>query len=295
MKILVIANPASGGASKHDREAIVESLAGLGSVDVLEPSSREVFDAEVQEAATGNDLIVSAGGDGTLNCTINALRDRLAGLTFGLIPMGTGNDLARTLGIADLAPAEAAAALVDASPGPLDVGIATGPGTERLFVNACMGGFPVQVNEALGDDEKEKLGAAAFIWGGVKALADLERSTVTLNGVAIPDCVAAGVGNGRTCGGGIEVWPHADPSDGVLNGCALAAEGPAALMKLGASLKLGRHEGLDGVTFADSSGVTIDADPAIEINVDGELIGLKTPATFELFTKTHMLFPDSDS
>lgn len=291
MNVLLITNPASGGAAEHDRDAIVNSLARLGSVEVLGPSSRDAFDAEVQEAARGRGLVISAGGDGTLNCTINALRERLGDLTFGLIPMGTGNDLARTLGIADLDPPEAAAALVDAPAGVLDVGIASGPKAERLFVNACMGGFPVQVNEALTDEEKEKLGAAAFIWGGAKALAHLARSTVTLNGLEVPDCVAAGVGNGRTCGGGTEVWPQADPSDGVLDGCALAADGPAGLIKLGASLKLGRHEELDGVTFVGSSSVTINADPAIEINVDGELIGLKTPATFELFTKTHMLRP----
>lgn len=291
MTILLVTNPASGGAAKHDRAAIVEALSALGPVAVLEPSSRDAFDAEVQRAAEGCELVVSAGGDGTLNCTVNALRDRLDSLTFGLIPMGTGNDLARTLGVADLDPPEAAAALIDAEEMPLDVGVASGAGAERLFVNACMGGFPVQVNEVLTDAEKERLGAAAFIWGGAKALADLNRSTVMLNGVAAPDCVAAGVGNGRTCGGGIEVWPSADPGDGVLDGCALAAEGPPGLMKLGASLKLGRHEGLDGVTTVRSPSVSITADPVIEINVDGELIGLKTPASFELFTKTRILRP----
>ena len=291
MTVLLITNPASGGAAKHDRDAIVEALAPLGAVEILEPSSRDAFDAEVQRAAAGRELVVSAGGDGTLNCTINALRSRLDDLTFGLIPMGTGNDLARTLGVADLDPPEAATALVGATPAPLDVGIASGAGAERLFVNACMGGFPVQVNEALSDEEKERLGAAAFIWGGAKALTDLNRSTVQLNGVSVPACVAAGVGNGRTCGGGIEVWPSADPGDGVLDGCALAAEGPAGLMKLGASLKLGRHEGLDGVITVRSPSVSITADPVIEINVDGELIGLKTPASFELFTKTRILRP----
>jgi len=291
VNVLLITNPASGGAAKHDRAAILNSLRSLGSVETLEPSSRDAFDSEVLRAAEGCELVISAGGDGTLNCTINALRERLDHLTFGLIPMGTGNDLARTLGLAELDPPEAAARLVDATAAALDVGIASGPGAERLFVNACMGGFPVQVNEALTDAEKEKLGAAAFIWGGAKALADLNRSTVTLDGVTVPDCVAVGVGNGRTCGGGIEVWPQANPGDGQLDGCALAAEGPTGLVKLGASLKLGRHLDLEGVTTVRSPTITINADPVIEINVDGELIGLKTPASFELFTKTRILAP----
>jgi diacylglycerol kinase family enzyme len=195
------------------------------------------------------------------------------------------------MGIADLDPVEAAELLVDAEARSLDVGVASGSGAERLFVNACMGGFPVQVNEAITDEEKERLGAAAFIWGGAKALTDLNRSTVDLNGVTVPGCVAVGVGNGRTCGGGIEVWPQADPGDGQLEGCALAAEGPAGLIKLGAAVKLGRHFGLEGVTTVGSTEISISADPTIEINVDGELIGLKTPATFSLFTKTRMCVP----
>ncbi len=289
MKVLLISNPASGGAAEHDRDAILEALAPLGPVDALEPSSKDAFDEEVQQRAQGCELVVSAGGDGTLNCTINALRERLDGLTFGLIPMGTGNDLARTLGLADLDAPEAAQRLVGAQVRDLDVGMASGVGAERLFVNACMGGFPVQVNQALTDDEKEKLGAAAFIWGGVKALTDLDRSTVTLDGIRVPHCVAVGVGNGKTCGGGIEVWPQADPGDGLLDGCALPAEGPTDLIKLGASLKLGDHRGLDGVTTVRGSTISVDADPVIEINVDGELIGLKTPASFELFTRTRIL------
>lgn len=292
MNVLLVTNPASGGSGKHDQDQILHALERFGDVEVVEPSSRDAFDAEVRSRAADREVVVTAGGDGTLNCTINALRERLDDLTFGLIPMGTGNDLARTLGFADLDPPEAAGLLADAPATSLDVGIATGQGAERLFVNACMGGFPIQVDEALTDEEKEKLGAAAFTWGGVKALTDLDRSFVTLNGIAVPDCVAVGVGNGRTCGGGIQVWPQADPTDGRLDGCALPAEGPTDLVKLGASLKLGRHRDLDGVTTVRSSTISIEADPAIQINVDGELVGLRTPASFELFTMTRMLVPE---
>ncbi len=204
--------------------------------------------------------------------------------------MGTGNDLARTLELPD-DPVEVARGLAAGSERVLDVAIATGIGAERFFVNACMGGFPVQVNEALDEGEKEKLGAAAFIWGGVKALTDLERSTVRLNGTAVRDCVAVGVGNGKTCGGGIEVWPDADPGDRSLEACALGAEGPAALAKLAAKLKLGDHRTLEGVRTDSGSSIRIDSDPQIELNVDGELIGLKTPATFEVVAQTRFVLP----
>lgn len=290
MKVLLITNPASGGAAKHDRDEIVSHLGRMGPVETIEPSSLDDFPKEVSAAARGVDLVVAAGGDGTFNCTINALYDMLADIKVGLIPMGTGNDLARTLGIGT-DPIEVAQALSDATERRLDVGCASGAGAERFFVNACMGGFPVQVNQVLDDGEKEKLGPAAFIWGGAKALAELDRSTVTIGGAEVPDCVAAGVGNGRTAGGGIEIWPEADPGDGLLEGCALGASGPADLVKLGAALKLGDHRKLAGVTMTRGRTIEIASDPQIEVNVDGDLVGLKTPATFEIVSAATILVP----
>ena len=292
MKVLLITNPSSGGASKHDRDEIIEGLRRMGEVRTVEPASLDDFPQEVRAAARGIDLIVAAGGDGTFNCTINALHRDLGGSKLALIPMGTGNDLSRTLGIGT-DPVQVARGLRDGTTRTLDVGLASGSGAERHFVNACMGGFPVQVNEALDDAEKEKLGAAAFVWGGVKALVDLERSTVTLDSIPVPDCVAAGVGNGRTAGGGIEIWPDADPGDGLLDGCALGAEGLTDLMKLGASLKLGDHRKLDGVSTTRGRSIRIEADPPIEVNVDGELIGLRTPAVFEIVSQVSILVPPS--
>ena len=290
MKVLLVSNPASGGARKQDRDEIVDALGSLGAVETVEPSSPERFGEEVAVAAKGCDLVVSAGGDGTFNCTINALHERATELVFALLPMGTGNDLARTFGLDD-DPVAVAGALGSATERNLDVCMASGSGAERYFINACMGGFPVQVNEALDDSEKERLGAAAFVWGGAKALSDLERSTVVMDGHRVPDCVAVGVGNGKTSGGGIAVWPDADPGDGLLEGCALPAGGPGALVKLAAKLKLGDHRTLDGVTVTSGRSITIDSDPPIELNVDGELIGLKTPATFQVVTATRLLVP----
>lgn len=290
MRILLVTNPTSGSAAKHHKDDLLRELQAFGEVEAIEPPSLDEFPESVLSAARGRDLVVTAGGDGTLNCTVNALRDVLADVRLALLPMGTGNDLARTLGLRE-DPADVARGLRDASEVGLDVGVARGERIERLFVNACMGGFPVQVDEALDEGEKERLGATAFIWGGAKALSDLARSKVRLQDVDVGDCVAVGVGNGRTVGGGIEVWPQADPTDGLLEGCALAASGPSDLLKLGAKLKLGEHSDMPEVAIRRGRSISIEADPGIEINVDGELIGLMTPATFEIFTKVRVLVP----
>ena len=290
--MLLIGNPASGSSDSDLLQTAARVLTGREPVTRVEPASVDTFAEEVRAAASRERTVVVAGGDGTFNRTVNALIDRRDDVVFGLIPMGTGNDLARTLRIAG-DPVEAAKALVEADVSSIDVSFASGTGAESYFANACMGGFPVSVNEAIDDDTKRKLGPAAFLWGGVKALTDLQRWSVTIDGTEVPDCVAAGVGNGRTCGGGIEVWPEADPDDGSLDVYALPASNALETLKLGAKVRSGSHDELEDVAFARSSIVRIEAVPEMEFNVDGELVGLRTPATFEVVGKLWMLRPAS--
>jgi diacylglycerol kinase (ATP) len=288
--VLLVRNPASGGAKADAYQEIEEVLGDLGDVSVCEPPSAEEFAADVRSAAEAADLVVVAGGDGTLNGTVNAMGSRLQSLTFAVIPLGTGNDFARTMGFAG-DPLDAARGLGSGEERHVDVCKASGAGVERLFINACIGGFPVEVDRELDEGVKKKLGPLAFVVGGIKALPGLERSSIALNGEDVADCIAVGVGNGRTCGGGVEVWPSARPDDGSLDGVALCASNVAQAVAMGAKVKGGRHEGADGVVMTRAEKVTVSAEPAIEFNVDGELLGLKTPATFEVVDRLRLLVP----
>jgi diacylglycerol kinase (ATP) len=288
----VVFNAASGGSDDDIRDAVVDALRPIAELEIVTPETRETFAHEVRAAAERSDAVVSAGGDGTLNYTVNALGEVLSDVVLGLVPMGTGNDLARTVGLAE-DPVEAARSLSDAGLLTLDVGRATGSEVDRLFINACMGGFPVDAVETIDADTKKRLGPLAFWVGGAKALADLTKSTVTVNGVTVEDCVAAGVGNGRTCGGGMEVWPSARPGDGVLDACVLAAPTVPKLIKLATAVKNSTHEEIDEVITLKDGRITIEADPGIEFNVDGELVGLHSPATFELVSQVRFLGPQT--
>ncbi|MBW3594265.1 MAG: hypothetical protein KY391_01710 [Actinobacteria bacterium] len=279
MRTLIVLNPASGGSSDVPVGGLV-AAAGPGAA-AISPRSLSSFRAEVTAAARGVDRIVVAGGDGTFNCALNAFDHRFASVVWGLIPAGTGNDLARTLGVPDDPFAALDVALGDTTR-EIDVGIARGEGVERLFINACMGGFPVQVDEKTNEEMKERFGPFAFWVAGARAAAKLERTTVTVNGTDLDDCVAVGVGNGRTCGGGIEVFPNADPSDGLLDACAVAIPRPTSAAKLIPRLLRGTHEGIDEVTTTQAATLEIASDPPVELNVDGDLVGLKTPVRFEV-------------
>ena len=290
MRVLVVFNQKSGSAEDAPREAILEALSSLGEASAIEPG-KEDFAAAVDAAAAQADLVVAVGGDGTVNRTLNAIRDHLGRVAFAVVPLGTGNDFSRTLGVPD-DPEEAARGIADWSEREVDVCEALGAGVRQLFVNACIGGFPVEVDEHVNETIKKMLGPLAYVAAGAQAAAGLSRSTVTMNGRRIEDCVAAGVGNGRTCGGGVRVWPEADPGDGALDGCAMSATGLIETVKLAATVRGGSHVDLDGVVTDRAAEITIEAEPEMEFNVDGELLGLTPPATFRVVGKLRVRAPE---
>ncbi|MGH2818842.1 MAG: diacylglycerol/lipid kinase family protein, partial [Actinomycetota bacterium] len=160
MRVLLVSNPSSGSSKKKTLDEITVLLGRLGDVRRVQPSSLDSFDETLTSAAEDSSLVVTAGGDGTMNRTVNALAHRLQDLSFALVPMGTGNDLARTLGI-PTDPSDAAHAIVEGTERSIDVSAASSADAERLFVNACMGGFPVDVDEAMDPDLKRRLGPIA--------------------------------------------------------------------------------------------------------------------------------------
>jgi diacylglycerol kinase (ATP) len=288
VKVLLVKNPSSGSAGDASGEALADRLRHLGDVGVLEPESAGSAPEEIAAAARDRDAVVVAGGDGTVSQAVNALELDLDRLLFGLIPAGTGNDLARTLDLPD-DPATCAAGLNPARTRRVDVGRIEATGVRRLFINACLGGFPVAVDDAIDEDTKRLLGPLAFWVGGAKAALDLKRFAVTVNGVAVQDCVAVGIGNGRTAGGGIELWPEADPGDGRFDVCALGAPGLLDAARVAVKVKAGTHRELEAVHTVQAERVVVDADPTVEFNADGEIIGALTPVTFSLAGALRMM------
>ncbi len=282
MRTCVILNPIAGSGKKAD--AVGERLQALAPERFH--ISQQAGDAErfAREAAEeGAELIVSAGGDGTLNEVVNGLAAARCKAALGLVPLGTGNDFARTIGI----PTDIDAAIELVRGGQTRAIDLVRVTSDRLryFVNVSSGGFSGVVDEKLTPEMKRTWGPLAYLRCAAAAFSEL-RGYIT--SVALDDSVPLEenlynvvIANGRYVAGGIPIAPEADVSDGLLDVVLISERGPADLAIVAAQIVLGKHLGSDAVVFRRAKKIAINSRPGMWFNVDGEMIG-NEPAVFEL-------------
>ncbi len=224
------------------------------------------------------DRIVLGGGDGTLNAAIPALRT--AGLPFGILPLGTANDLARSLGIpADL---EGAVAIIaTAAPRPLDLGEVNG----HCYFNVASVGFSAELAAELTASAKRRFGRLGY---AVAALGLLRRArpftaTLTHDGKTRRiRTIQVSVGNGRHYGGGMTVAEDARPDDGQLDVYSLEVAEWWRLLALLPWLRRGTQGRWQEVrAFRTPGPVALHTRRRRPVNTDGELTA-ETPAVFRL-------------
>ena len=231
MPTVVIVNPAAGaGRAGRELPALRRALeAALGPLDVRVTAGRGDAATLARHALeSGARRIVAAGGDGTFHEVANGWfrdgRPVAPDATLGLIPCGTGSDLARTLGL-PRDPVAAAAALAGAAPRALDVGRfrSTAPDGRRregVFVNNLGFGIGGLVGRIANESPKWLGGFATFFVATVRAFQIWRdrRVRLTLDGAAREASVTlCSIANGRMAGGGMVLAPDASPFDGALD------------------------------------------------------------------------------
>ncbi|CAN5267232.1 hypothetical protein BH18ACT4_BH18ACT4_09370 [soil metagenome] len=269
MSIVLLTASGAGSADDAPLDEICGALGPMGSVDVVTTGERADLDQTLDQL-DGRTLVV-AGGDGSLHLVVQALweRDQLQATTVGLVPLGTGNDFARSAGV-PLDPVAAARALTTARPRLLDLVVDERGGVVVNVVHSGLGAEAAARAKGL----KDRLGPAAYPVGALVAGVrepgwDLE---VTVDGTPLGERVVlmAGAGNGRTIGGGTPLFPTASLDDGLLDVVVVNATGPVARVAFAAALRKGEHLDRDDVHHARGREVTITGD-AVRYNTDGEL------------------------
>lgn len=283
MKTRVIFNPNAGSADAAD--ALRAAVAAEPDADLCTCGGPGDGLRLARTASDeGYDLVVAAGGDGTVNEVVNGLARDFDGVELGIVPLGTGNDLARTLAI----PADPAVAFQLALHGqrrPLDLIRVDGAEETAYAANVCAGGFTGELDEAMTDELKAAWGPLSYLIGTVKALPDLaDFDTWITWDDAEPERIETlnvVVANGRTAAGGRPAAPRANPEDGLLDVVVVKNCTAAELATLAARALTGDYLDSEHVIFRRARRLHVESRPGMWFNVDGEL-HTNEPVTFEV-------------
>ncbi|MBW3615743.1 MAG: hypothetical protein KY439_10615 [Actinobacteria bacterium] len=290
--VVVVANRRAGSIDGLDAalEVLSTGPQQVVAVDVGDP---EEFEQSLQDLRGAT--VVAAGGDGTLNLVAQRLWQQglLADTPLGLLPLGTGNDFARAVGI----PLDAEVAAVVVLAGRLRAFDLLVDDAGAVAVNAVHGGVGgVAVRHAA--PLKPVLGRLAYrlgaAWAGARELG--WRVRVELDGEVLVDgnVLFVGIGNGRTIGGGTVVWPDAHPDDGLAEVIVAAASGNVSRLRLAAALRSRGLAEADGVVSERGTALRVLGD-AIPYVADGEPSGSSASRSWRLHPAAWRLFVPADS
>ncbi len=275
---LVLVNPnARGGNARLDEAFAVLARGGI-DVTIEQFSSRAEVSPDIVRRKDGIDLVVVCGGDGTVNAAAQGLVD--TGLPFGILPMGTANDLARTLAV-PLDLAQAASVIVSGRVRRIDLGDVNG----HLFFNVASLGLSADLARGLSRETKRRWGRLGYALAAVKALIaarPFNASIVMKTGEVRVKTLQIAVGNGRHYGGGSIVEASAAIDDGHLDLYSLEVSSVWTLALMFPAFRRGVHGAWREVRTARCTEFEVRTRRPRPINTDGDLVTF-TPARFTIY------------
>jgi diacylglycerol kinase family enzyme len=301
MRTLVIINTRSGGgdAGLYD---YVRALGSTGTEVTLRfcDGTRRLEDLVLDAGAF--ERVVAAGGDGTVSAVAYALRD--TGIPVLVYPAGTANLLALNLGM-PTEPRALADITMSGVPVRFDVGEvvhahpADGGDSHTGFMVMAGAGYDASLIEAAGP-MKSNLGAAAYLFAAMGNLAPTAaRFRLDLDGRRLEtDGIAVLVVNFGRLQFDIEVARGADPRDGVFDVAVLRSRNAAGLVPAvlaGIFDRAGGRDAVPGIDVYSAGSVSVDADPALRMQYDGEAVDAITPFQARVLPRAATLLLPADS
>ncbi|MET0257611.1 MAG: lipid kinase [Methylobacterium sp.] len=282
-RALMLINPKARNGSVP-LDAIRDALRA-GGIAPFEPEAQADCSAVITRHARDADLIILGGGDGTLNAAAPALVE--TGLPLGILPLGTANDLARSLGL-PLDPLAAAGAIVTEAPQPVDLGCVNG----HYYFNVASIGFSADLAAELTAEAKKKWGTVGYAIAAFRLLRRARPFSITIEHdgkVEKVTTIQASVGNGRHYGGGMTVSEDATVDDGKLDFYSLEVDHWWRLIALLPALRRGTHGEAADVRAFSTTEIVLKTRRPRPVNTDGEL-ATHTPAHFKVLPKAVRIF-----
>ncbi len=287
-RLLVIYNPTAGGSRRQRFEAVLAGLADLGCPLDVRPTAGPGDAAALAQAAdpAAYDLVVAAGGDGTINEVINGMIGgpggdgggngaAVGGLApLAVLPLGTANVLAAELGL-DLVPAHIVRVIARGPLRRVCLGRASVPGRPaRVFSLMAGAGFDARVVDGIDLRVKRLIGKGAYVLEGFRQMC-LKKPPllhVTVDGRAY-EAASVIVSNARFYGGRYLLAPEAGLEDPRLHVCLFRYGDTAHILRYATALQRGRLLGMAGFEIVTGQDIRIEGDPDAPLQADGDIIG----------------------
>jgi diacylglycerol kinase (ATP) len=280
VKARLIVNPVAGRDAAPTFLTLLNSRlrARFGAMDlVLTIGAGDAAQAAAEAAQLGCTHIFVAGGDGTVNEAVSgaaSVEGALGRITFGILPLGTGNDFATGLGLPPGLEESLDALLLERELA-VDVGVLNG----HHFVNVSAGGFIAEVSEAVNPQLKSLAGRFAYLIGGAQALLESQPVSSRIHMETREgakelqiDLLTFAVCNSRMIGGGHLIAPEALINDGWLDVCLVHAMPRSEFVQLLPGVSRGEHLEHEHVEYFCARAITFDFDRPIKVNTDGEVL-----------------------
>ena len=230
-----------------------------------------------ESSRQGYDRIVVCGGDGSLNLAVREF-DLERG-TIALIPLGSGDDFARVLGIPRTV-AEACHVVLNGRVREVDVALAN----DRRYLGVAGLGFDSEVAEFANENAKFLRGSAVYLYAILRVLPRFVPHRVKIDGKRDAEIMFAAVGNSRQYGGGIRITPEAKIDDGLLDACIVHKTSRFQLLKTLPQAYSGGHVRNAFVETRRAAEFSFKSERRLEVYADGERI-TKTPVKFAIAEK----------
>lgn len=297
MHVALLSNPTARGGAKTQaapRAAARLRDHGIRTTIISGGSAAESRDLLRAAVALDTDAVLVAGGDGTVHLALQEVAG--TGIPLGIIPVGTGNDMATAVGLTELDVERAADTVAAGATRVVDLARVTrADGETEYFGTVLASGFDSRVNDR----------ANAMRWprGGSRYNIAILTEFLALHGVSFDvameladgtaervtgDLVMATVGNGPTYGGGIPICPDADPADGLLDVLLVRPAGRARLLRLLPRVYRGTHTTAPEVSTYRVRSVRLDS-PGVTAYADGDPIGA-LPLTIDVVPGALIVF-----
>jgi YegS/Rv2252/BmrU family lipid kinase len=283
-EVLVVLNPTAGRGKAGRSEAQLRS----DLTEIFRDKSvrfaitqRGGHAGELAAAVDSNtSLVIAVGGDGTISQVANGLAGKE--LPMGIVPGGTGNDLARGLGIANYA--AALSALRAGNVRRIDALRASINGADVLSLNAGGSGFDGVVAEWVNTHCRQIGGTLAYVLGMLNCLPQLRanHTTLTVDGERMEmETYLCAVCNSSSFGGGLNIAPMADLTDGLADVIVIGDVGKIGFLREFPKVFSGRHIEHPKVHHFRAKEVELKTEPALPTFVDGEMMG-PNPIRFQV-------------